>query len=110
VKPTWLDLVQETAAAKQPKPASKRTKATPASAVQEVTIMVRRPSGSDPGEVVQAWYVVENGALQMVDQNGAPLGNSSPVTLDGKLDARSIAASLARKRWSESRGGFWRDL
>jgi hypothetical protein len=101
----WIDQLHEHSA-KQTKQVRKRN-VKPASAVQEVVVMVRRPSGSDPGEIVQGYYVVEDGALQMVDQSGAPLKDSSPVTLNGDADARSIAASLTKRRWSETRGGFW---
>ena len=105
----WIDALQAEGKSKQSKPSSKRN-VKPASAVQEVVIMVRRPSGSDPGEIIQGWYTVEDVTLQMVDQDGAPLKDSAPVTLNGEADARAIAASLTKKRWSETRGGFWRQL
>jgi hypothetical protein len=104
----WIDQLHEHSA-KQSKQVRKRN-VKPASPVQEVVVMVRKPSGPDPGEIVQGYFVVEDGALQMVDNNGSPLKDSSPVTLNGDADARAIAASLTKERWSKARGGFWRQL
>jgi len=80
---SWLDVLQGRAAAAR---ARKQTPAElpvvqsvsvpkpwPKPVVNQLTVMVRQPSGSDPGEVTTGYYVIEDGALQMTDAKGVPL-------------------------------------
>jgi hypothetical protein len=102
----WIDALQAEGKSKQ----VRKRNVKPASPVQEVVVMVRRPSDNDPGEVTQGYYTIEGKALQMTDTRGLPLPDSPPVTLQSEANARSIAASLTKRRWSETRGGFWRPI
>ena len=45
--------------------------------IKPVTVHLRRPEGSDPGQVSFGFYVVENGRIIMVDEDGAPILNEA---------------------------------
>jgi hypothetical protein len=102
----WIDQLQEHGTKQKREARKRRVKPL----VQEVLVMVRRPSDNDPGEVTTGYYVIEDNTLQMTDQNGMPLKDSARVTLDPESNVKSIASSLTRKRWDETRGCFWRRL
>jgi hypothetical protein len=105
---TWVDLLQETAKAKQER--KQRAKPKTAPLVHDVIVMVRRPSENDPGEVTTGYFTLEDNQLWLTDQNGIPLKEFMAVKLESEANARSIAASLTKERWSKARGGFWRQL
>ena len=42
---------------------------------EKLCIQIKRPSGSFPGEVEYAYYVVEGGTVKLTDSNGTPLSD-----------------------------------
>jgi hypothetical protein len=107
LKPSWIDTLHAEGKSKRKLPL-KQLPPDPL-LVRRVTIQVRKPSGNDPGEIAFGFYTFENSVLQMTDENGSPLAESASVVCD-EFDARAIAASLTKERWSKARGGFWRQL
>jgi hypothetical protein len=102
----WIDALQAEGKSKQ----VRKRNVKPAPLVEEILVMVRRPSGNDPGEVTVGYYTIEDNSLWLTDQNGIPFADGAAVTLESEANARAIASSLIRKRWSATRGGFWRQL
>jgi hypothetical protein len=65
--------------------------------VHKVTIQVRAPRGSFPGEVVEGYYCVVDNAIVLTDADGKPLG-SDKCHLPPGGDARLIACRMVRER------------
>ena len=65
--------------------------------VHKVTIQVRAPRGSFPGEVVEGWYCVVDNAVVLTDADGKPLGSDKRYLSAGG-DARLIACRTVRER------------
>src|SRR5215469_16402616 len=68
--------------------------------VHKVTIQVKAPRGTFPGEVAIGYYCVVDGYVVLTDENGKPLGDKR--SLDSGIDARSIACRMVRSRRSSS--------
>jgi hypothetical protein len=98
---TWIDKLQDESTSRVRAAPKRRVKPN----VQEVLVTVRPSYGNDPGEVAVGYFLIEYGSLQMTDENGRSLEKEKPVQI-GDASPRSIAASLTRKRWEETRGGF----
>ena len=65
--------------------------------VHKVTLQVRAPKGTFPGEVVEGWYCVVDGYVVLTDADGKPLGSDKRhIGPDG--DARLIACRMVRNR------------
>ena len=80
--------------------------------LQTVTIQLERPRGQFPGKVATQSYVVEDGVVLLVDQNGSPIDR---VRYGRKLkpneDAKAVACVLTRQRHgSKSPGNFNRRI
>jgi len=67
--------------------------------VHKVTVQVRAPRGTFPGEVVEGWYCVFDNAVVLTDAEGKPI-NSEKHTLAPGQDARFLACRLMRSRRS----------
>ena len=77
------------------------------SEVHKLTIQVRAPKGSFPGEVVIGWYCVVDNAVVLTDQDGKPIDDTKHH-LDPGQDARLLACQLVRdsRRRSATVRGF----
>jgi hypothetical protein len=71
--------------------------------VHKVTVQVRAPKGTFPGEVAIGHYVVVDGALVMTDADGKPI-DSEKHHLNPVDDARLKACRLVRRRRTGPRG------
>lgn len=80
----------------------KATAVTMPPEVHEVTVQVRGPSGSDPGEVAIAHFIFENCCVTLTDQAGVPLEMVAAIKCPPTMDPRSIARGAASKRLSEN--------
>jgi hypothetical protein len=72
--------------------------------VHKVTLQVRAPRGTFPGEIAEGWYCVVDGHVVICDQNGKPLGPKRH--LEPGADARLIACRMVRERRRSSVTGF----
>jgi len=64
--------------------------------VHKLTIQVRAPRGTFPGEVVEGWYCVVDNAVVLTDAEGKPI-NSEKHQLAPGQDARLLACRLVRE-------------
>jgi len=75
------------------------------SEVHKVTIQVKAPRGTFPGEVAIGYYCVVDGYVVLTDESGKPVGDKR--SLDSGIDARSIACRMVRgHRSSGTARGF----
>ena len=65
--------------------------------VHKVTVQVRAPRGTFPGEVVEGWYCVVDNAVVLTDAEGRPI-DSEKRHLSPGGDAKLIACSMLRAR------------
>jgi hypothetical protein len=65
--------------------------------VHKITIQVRAPRGSFPGEVAEGHYVVFENAVILTDEKGKPIGEGKRQLNHGD-DARLIACLMLRSR------------
>jgi len=65
--------------------------------VHKVTVQVRAPRGTFPGEVVEGWYCVVDNAVVLTDAEGRPI-DSEKRDLSPGGGARLIACSMLRAR------------
>jgi hypothetical protein len=71
--------------------------------IERVTVQLRRPVGTDPGQVTEGFYTVRDGVLTMVradggaliDKNGNPVGK--PYSLKNGDSADAIARVLTKQ-------------
>ena len=79
--------------------------------MQTVTIQLQRPRGDFPGKVGTQSYIVEDGTVLLVDQNGSPIDR---VRFGRKLkpgeDAKAVACVLTRQRHSGKSTSFNRPM
>ncbi len=79
--------------------------------IHKVTIELARPRGQFPGRVETGYYIVHDGTVTLVEENGVPVDK---YKLSRKLapggDARAIACALTRQRYGKSNGDFNRPL
>ena len=64
--------------------------------VHKVTVQIRAPKGSFPGEVAIGYYCVVDGYVVLTDADGKPLGTKRHLSPGG--DARLIACRMIRER------------
>jgi hypothetical protein len=65
--------------------------------VHKVTLQVRAPRGTFPGEIAIGYYCVVDNAVVLTDQDGKPI-NSEKHRLAPGQDARGLACRLIRQR------------
>jgi hypothetical protein len=66
--------------------------------VHRVIIQIRRPSGDDPGQVSEGYYVVHDGVLTMTHEDGQPVSpDQFRHTLKAGDDPAAIAGMLTRR-------------
>jgi hypothetical protein len=69
--------------------------------VHRVTVQLRSPSGTDPGQVTFGFFVIEDGRLVMTDENGVKVrkkyGDLYTHVLKPEDDPHAIAGILTRK-------------
>jgi hypothetical protein len=65
--------------------------------VHKVSIQVRSPKGSFPGEITEGYYCVADGAVVLTDEHGKPIDDAKHHLGPGQ-DARHIACMLVRRR------------
>ena len=74
--------------------------------MDKVTIQMQRPRGNFEGRVESSYYVINDGTVTLVEQNGIPVDRHK---LSRKLrpgeDARAVACALTRQRYSRGPGG-----
>jgi len=75
--------------------------------VHKVTVQVRAPRGTFPGEVVEGWYCVVDNTVVLTDAEGKPTGEDKRY-LNPDGDAKLIACSMlrTRRRNSAAASGF----
>jgi hypothetical protein len=79
--------------------------------VQTVTIQLQRPRGEFPGKIGTGNYIVEDGAVLLVDKNGAPIDRVRfGRKLDPGEDAKAVACVMTRRRLSGKSTSFNRPL
>jgi hypothetical protein len=79
--------------------------------IRTVTIELQRPRGDFHGKVATQSYVVEDGTVLLVDQNGSPIDR---VRFGRKLkpdeDAKAMACILTRQRLGGKSTSFNRPI
>jgi len=73
--------------------------------VRKVTIQVRAPKGTFPGEVVIGHYCVVENAVVLTDADGKPI-NSEKHQIGPGQDAHLLACRLVRRRPGSGPRGF----
>lgn len=82
----------------------------PRGPLQETWAQIRPSNGSDPGAVIPAFYVVEDGVLTATDETGKPLEGLKPHKLCDGEDPQRVARRLALAHRKESGSDFNRPL
>lgn len=65
--------------------------------VHRVIIQIRRPSGDDPGQVSEGFYIVKDGVLIMTHGDGRPINDEFRHVLKPVDDPAAIAGMLTRR-------------
>jgi len=76
--------------------------------VKKLTIQVRAPRGSDPGEVAIGYYCVVDGYVVLTDADGKRLGSDKRYI--GSGDAHLIACRMVRNRKGRASASFNRPV
>jgi hypothetical protein len=78
--------------------------------IRKISVQVRPPKGTFPGEIAEGWYVVFENNVILTDQDGKPLGPKHHITPDG--DAHLIACRMVRnnRKGRASVSGFNRTI
>jgi hypothetical protein len=73
--------------------------------VKSFVCVVAQPSGApgDLGETVDAWYIVEGGALMLCDKDGKT-SDVKPYRLAAGENERAVAGRLRRAAWQREPG------
>jgi hypothetical protein len=74
--------------------------------VKKLTIQVRPPRGTFPGEVVEGFYCVVDGSVVLTDESGKPIGADKRHLSPGE-DARLVACRMVRARRRSVRPTGW---
>jgi hypothetical protein len=73
--------------------------------IDKVTIQMQRPRGNFEGRVESSYYVINDGTVILVEENGVAVDRHK---LTRKLkpgeDARAVACALTRQRYSGRAG------
>jgi hypothetical protein len=77
--------------------------------VKKVTVQIKAPRGTFPGEVAEGWYVVFENNVILTDQDGKPITGVAKQHIGPDGDARLIACRMIRNRRRPS-SGFDRPL
>jgi hypothetical protein len=73
--------------------------------VHKVTLQVRAPRGTFPGEIAEGWYCVVEGCVVLTDSAGKPIDSERHRLAPGQ-DARGLACRLIRQRRRSGPTGF----
>jgi hypothetical protein len=65
---------------------------------------------NDPGEILEAHFVVVDGVVKLTDEHGRQLKDSKTAPLPASTDPRLIASILLRQRRSDNNSDFNRSL
>ena len=76
--------------------------------IHKVTIQVKAPRGTFPGEVAIGYYCVVDGYVVLTDADGKPLGSDKCDI--GSGDARVIACRMVRSRKGSASASFNRPI
>lgn len=70
-----------------------------------VTVQIRRPEGSDPGQVSEGFYVVRDGVLTLTSPDGSPLMRSdgTPLEKTHRLTPGDVPEAIARMLTKKAR-------
>jgi hypothetical protein len=72
--------------------------------VHKVTVQIRPPKGTFPGEVAVGYYVVFENCVIMTDEDGKPISGVAKHHLGPGEDARLVACRLVRNNRKGSTG------
>lgn len=72
--------------------------------VHKITIQIRAPRGTFPGEVSIGYYCIADGQVVLTDETGKPIGAEKRYLSPGG-DARLIACAMLRQRTRANKGG-----
>ena len=64
--------------------------------VRKVTVQIRPPKGTFPGEVAEGFYCVVEGHVVLTDETGQPVSGAAKHYLASGEDARLIACRMVR--------------
>jgi hypothetical protein len=80
--------------------------------VGKVTVQIRAPKGTFPGEIAEGWYVVFENNVILTDQDGKPIAGVPKEHLEPGGDARLIACRMVRnnRKGRASAAGFNRPI
>ena len=80
--------------------------------VKKVTVQIKAPKGTFPGEVAEGWYVVFENNVILIDQEGKPIAGIPKHPVDPCGDARLIACRMVRnnRKGRASVAGFNRQI
>jgi len=81
------------------------------SEVKKVTVQIKAPKGTFPGEIAEGWYVVLENTVILTDQDGKPTGAAKHFLAPNE-DARLVACRLVRnnRKGGTRVAGFNRQL
>jgi hypothetical protein len=75
---------------------------------QKLTLQTRRPREDDPGAVEFGWWIVSDGRVHLVDENGNKTSTSRPLP-DG-ADPQILAVRMLRGKIGARNNSFNRPL
>jgi hypothetical protein len=71
------------------------------SEVRQVTVTIKPPKGSYPGQVTYGWYTLQDDVVTLTDREGNPAGEETGRKFTHRLapgeDARAIACKLTKE-------------
>jgi hypothetical protein len=74
--------------------------------IKKVMVELQRPKGQFPGRVEVGYYVVNEGTVVLVEQNGMPIDRHRLTRKLGPgADAKLTACMLMRQRYSKGGSG-----
>jgi hypothetical protein len=76
------------------------------SEVRQVTVEIKRPKGSFPGQVCIGYYTVIDGVVTMTDRHGKPAGEETGRRYVHKLQPNESANAVACRMTRELRNAL----
>jgi hypothetical protein len=74
--------------------------------IHKITIQLQRPRGNYEGRTETGYYVVNDGTVTLVEENGVPVDRYKLTRkLEPGADARATACALLRQRYSKGGSG-----
>ena len=71
------------------------------SEVRQVSVTIKPPKGSFPGQVTYGWYTVHDGVVTLTDREGNPAGEETGRKFTHMLapgeDTRAVACKLTKE-------------